>query len=156
MIRRLPTLCHDVTPGPRKDVLYFLSCFHGLLSLLREDPEFYQKACQFLKELVWTQEEIDDAFQRLERHLTNPLSVKEQVVHDANYAELLGAFGIAKAFTKGGAEGQSFEETADIFEHQYLDKIEFRTPAGKRLSDEGRQYVKEFLSCLRDELSCMG
>ena len=36
-------------------------------------------------------------------------------MHDANYVEVLGAFGIAKAFTKGGAERQSYEETIAIF-----------------------------------------
>lgn len=101
--------------------------------------------------LGWTNSEVEEGFRSLERHLKDPQTVEEEIVHDANYIELLGAFGIAKAFTTGGARGQSYEETAEIFEHRYLDKVEFRTPAGKRLSEEGWAYVKEFLKRLRSE-----
>ena len=77
-------------------------------------------------------------------------------MHDANYVELLGAFGIAKAFTKGGAEGQSYEVTADIFEQQFLDRVVFKTPEGKRVAAEGRAYAKAFLRRLRSELALSG
>ncbi|MHB1629179.1 MAG: HD domain-containing protein, partial [Bacilli bacterium] len=82
----------------------------------------------------------------------NPITAEEQIVHDANYIELLGAFGIAKAFTKGGAEGQTYEQTADIFEHQFLDVVEFKTPVGKQIASEKRTFTKEFLARLRAEL----
>lgn len=65
--------------------------------------------------------------------------------------QILGAFGIAKAFMTGGTKGQSLEETADIFEHQYLDKVIFQTPAGKQLAEERKNYTKEFLVRLRNE-----
>lgn len=100
----------------------------------------------------WNAEEIADGLERLHRHLKAPVTIEEQVVHDANYVELLGVFGIAKAFTKGGAEGQSYEETADIFEHQFLDVIEFRTPVGKQIASEKRAYTKDFFARLRAEL----
>jgi uncharacterized protein len=63
----------------------------------------------------------------------------------------LGAFGIAKAFTTGGAKGQSIEETASIFEQQYLDKVIFQTPVGKQMADERKNYTKEFLMRLHTE-----
>ena len=83
--------------------------------------------------------------------MTNPQSIEEKIVRDANYIEVLGALGIAKAFTTSGANGQAIEETADIFEHQHLDKVIFQTPAGKRLADEGKRCTKEFLARLRNE-----
>ena len=100
----------------------------------------------------WDAEEIADGFERLHRHLKAPVTIEEQVVYDANYLELLGAFGIAKAFTKGRAEGQSYEETADIFEHQYLDVIEFRTPVDKQIASEKRADTQDFFARLRAEL----
>ena len=74
------------------------------------------------------------------------------IVHDANYVKILGAFGIAKAFTTGGAYNQTYEETADIFKYQYLDRVEFVTPMGKRLAEEKKAYTKKFLKQLRSEL----
>ena len=88
----------------------------------------------------------------MERHLDNPQTVEEAIVHDANYIELLGAFGIAKAFTTGGARKQTYQKTADIFEYQYLDKVAFLTPMGKQIAKEKRAYTKEFLNQLRSEL----
>ena len=84
--------------------------------------------------------------------MNNPQTVEEMIVHDANYVELLGAFGIAKAFTTGRAYNQTYEETADIFEHQYLDRVELVTPIGKRLAKKRKSYTKNFLWQLRSEL----
>lgn len=105
----------------------------------------------FLGELGWEEREIDDAFDSLRRHLVNPQTPEEKIVHDANFVELLGAFGIAKAFTVGGEFGQSYEETVDIFESRYLDKVVFRTPVGQRIAREERAYTKDFLNRLRNE-----
>jgi HD superfamily phosphodiesterase len=145
-------LSEGVSPPPRLDRLYFLACFHGLGEPLRENEQLRERVKTFLRKLEWTDEDIEGAFQSLERHLTDPQSGEEKIVHDANYSELLGSFGIAKAFTTGGARGQSVPETADIFEHQYLDKVVFQTPAGQRLAEEGRVYAKRFLSRLGKEL----
>lgn len=51
----------------------------------------------------------------------------------------------------GGARGQRYEETAAIFEAQYLDKVEFQTPAGRALAAEKKAYTKDFLNRLREE-----
>lgn len=119
---------------------------------MRDDEQFREQVRTFLHDLGWTDVEVEQAFQSLERHLKAPQTVEEEIVHDANYVEMLGAFGIAKAFTTGGAAGQSYEETADIFEYRYLNKVAFRTPVGKRLAEEERAYTKEFLRRLRREL----
>ena len=152
IVGRLAILSEGIMPAPHADVLYFLASFHGLAYHLASSAEFSNRVHDFLNHLGWSEHEVGDGFQRLERHLRSPLTVEEQIVHDANYVELFGAFGIAKAFTKGGAEGQSYEETADIFEHQFLDAVEFKTPVGQRVATEKRAYTKEFLARLRAEL----
>ena len=78
--------------------------------------------------------------------------VEQAIAAPRQPIELLGVFGIAKAFTKGGAEGQTYEQTADIFEHQFLDVVEFKTPVGKQIASEKRAFTKEFLARLRAEL----
>ncbi len=133
-------------------MLYFLASFHGLVQHIALSSDFLSRVQDFLGQLGWSQQEIMDGFCRLQRHLQSPLTVEEQIVHDANYVELLGAFGIAKAFTKGGAQGQSYEETADIFEYQFLDAVNFKTPTGRQVAAEKQAYAKDFLARLRAEL----
>jgi hypothetical protein len=152
IVARLEVLSEGVEPAPRRERLYFLACFHGLAGRMKSDEALRGETEAFLGGLGWSKEEIREGFDALDRHLKDPQTVEEEIVHDANFVELLGAFGIAKAFTVGGARGQSYEETADIFEHRYLEAVEFRTPAGRRLAEEGREYAREFLRRLRCEL----
>ena len=152
IISRLDLLSQEISSVPNKSLLYFIACFHGLKASLSNDKLFQKQVRCFLQDLEWTEVEIEQAFQSLERHLEDPQIVEEKIVHDANYLELLGAFGIAKAFTTGGARKQSYEQTADIFEYQYLDKVEFLTPVGRRIAKEKRTYTKEFMKQLRSEL----
>ena len=95
--------------------------------------------------------EICELFESLARQFSHPETVEEEIVHDANYLETTGAFGIAKAFTTGGAKGQSMEETVNIFEGQYFDRVEFRTPEGKRIAGERKVYTQDFFERLRKE-----
>jgi uncharacterized protein len=152
IISRLDMLSEGMSSPPRRDRLHFLACFHGLGARLRDDEKFREQTTFFLQDLGWTLAEAQELFRSLERHLESPETVEEEIVHDANKVEILGAFGIAKAFTMGGILGQSYEETADYFEHQSLGKTVFRTPTGRRLAEEGRAYVLEFLTRLRREL----
>ena len=152
IIDRLDFLSRELSQQPNKALLYFIACFHGLEKNLRSDIAFRDRVKSFLRELNWTEVEIKQGFQSLERHLKYPKTIEERIVHDANYVELLGAFGIAKAFTTGGAYNQTYEETADIFEHQYLDRVKFVTPMGKRLAEKKKSYAKDFLRQLRSEL----
>lgn len=150
ILRRLDGLAVGL-PAPDPRILHFLACFHGLQPRLRDDTQFRDEAVALLRTHGWDDDAISDAFTSLGRHLTEPRGVEEMIVHDANFLELLGAFGIAKAFTTGGARGQSYEETAAIYEGRYLDQIEFQTPAGRRLAVEGRAYARAFLARLQEE-----
>ena len=145
-------MSQEISSVLNKSLLYFLACFHGLMANLSEDKLFQNQVTCLLLGLEWTEGEIEQAFQSLERHLEAPQTIEEKIVHDANYLELLGGFGIAKAFTTGGARKQTYEKTADIFEYQYLNKVEFLTPVGKRIAKEKRTYTKEFMKQLRSEL----
>ena len=152
IIDRLGMLAEGISPPPRPDRLYFLACFHGLGKRIASDTNFRDQSIAFLNGLGWTEAEIQELFAGLARHLTAPETVEEAIVHDANKIETLGAFGIAKAFTVGGALGQTYEQTAEFFEHQSLAEAEFRTPAGRRMAEEGRKYALDFLARLRSEL----
>lgn len=148
---RLEPLTEGMAPPPRRRLMCFLAAFHGLEERLGMDGAFRGRALRFLRGLGWSEAEIEEAFASLHRHIKCPRTAEEKIVHDANFLELLGAFGIAKAFTTGGARGQSYEETAAIYEQQYLDPVEFQTPVGRRLAEEGRAYAKAFLARLRQE-----
>ena len=152
MLGRIDALAAGFEPPPRREVLFFLVCFHGLGGKVASDATFRPAVEEFLKGLGWANEEMEDLFLGMIRHLTNPGTTEERIVHDANYLEILGAFGVAKAFTVGGARGQTYSETVDIYEKEYLDGVEFRTPAGRRLAVEGRDYARAFLSRLKQEL----
>jgi enhancing lycopene biosynthesis protein 2 len=65
--------------------------------------------------LGWTAAETTEVLAALARHADGPVRVEERIVHDANAVEVLGAFGTAKAFTTGGALGQSYEQAAAIY-----------------------------------------
>ncbi|MCE5217142.1 hypothetical protein LLH03_08925 [bacterium] len=147
IVSRLPMLSEGLSP--QWDRLYFLACFHGLHARIQNEEAFRERVEAFLGSLGW--QDTADLLASLARHLRAPVTVEEQIVHDANYLQLLGAFGVAKAFLTGGALGQSFEETADIFEHQYLDRVEFLTPVGRRMAADSRAYTKDFLRRLREE-----
>ncbi len=151
IIRRLDTLSEGITPPPRRRLLHFLACFHGLGTRVHEDAALTDQVRSLLSACGWNGTEIDEALECLERHLRAPQTVEEDIVHDANYVELLGAFGIAKAFLTGGSRGQSLQETVQIYEEGYLDQVSFRTPVGRRLAQEGREYAKRFLARLRQE-----
>ena len=150
MMGRLSMLSEGLE-GVRPYMLHFLTAFHGLWPFWHDDPKFPAKAISFLQELGWRESEIEEAATCLQRHLKDPQTVEEKVVHDANYMELLGAFGIAKAFTVGGSLGQTYEETAEIFENRYLNVVKFCTPVGKRMAGEGMAYAKAFLTRLKNE-----
>jgi len=57
------------------------------------------------------------------------------IIHDANAIEVVGVLGIAKAFTKGGAEGQHYEETIRLY-RRFLSGVKFLPPAGHAVEAE--------------------
>jgi hypothetical protein len=151
IIARLDEFAAGVEPAPRADRLFFLASFHGLAPRVRDDDHFREEVDGLLRSLGWTAEEISAAFAALERHCDDPQTPEEWIVHDANAVELLGAFGIAKSFMKGGAERQGYNETLAIFERN-LNRVDFCTPRGRELADKGRNYARSFIARLRDEL----
>ncbi|GAA1119233.1 hypothetical protein [Kitasatospora arboriphila] len=134
----------------RLDLLYFLACYHGLVPCL-DHAGFREDTAAFLGSLGWQPGEISQAFVGLRRHLDGPALIEEQLVHDANYLEAVGAFGIAKAFTTGGARGQHYEETIERARY-FIDRPVFRTPAGRRMAAARRAYAHAFLDDLEAEL----
>jgi hypothetical protein len=129
MVGRLSMLS-DGLQGVRPHFLHFLTAFHGLWLFWNDDPKFRARAISFLQELGWGEPEIEEAAVCLERHLKDPQTVEEKVVHDANYMELLGAFGIAKAFDNApdAAVGRTYKIKIDWdvqkqIHHIWIDNI---------------------------------
>lgn len=130
--------------------LWFLVAFHGLVDALRE-PSFAAGTQAALERLGWDKPSAQKAMEGLRRHTTHPQRLEEKLVHDANLLEVLGAFGVAKAFTRGGADGQTYDETLDIYE-QNLEKARFATDVGRKKAELGRSYGRAFIRQLRAEL----
>ncbi|MHC4715257.1 MAG: transposase [Planctomycetota bacterium] len=153
IMRLVAPLSDGVEPPGRPHMLYFLACFHGLTSDLREDTAFRERTGALLRELGWKPGEIDEALVAVHRHVHTPKTSEEMVVHDANCAETLGALGIAKAFTTGGARRQSYRETLEILEERVLPNATFFTPGGRRLAARAGSFTRDFVKRLHRELS---
>lgn len=151
IIARLNELREGIYPAPSERKLNFISCFHGLVFKIQHETLFRDQTVQFLEDLGWASDEIRGAFISLARHLSAPLEAEEMMVHDANYVEVTGAFGIAKAFTVGGSRGQAYEETLEIFASN-LNKVVFCTPYGKKHYEARKDYSRAFIEMLRDDL----
>jgi len=149
---RLDELCRELEPPPSTRKLFFLAAFHGLGQKLSNDVEFRQSATHFLENLGWGKDESTESFISLDRHLSNPITIEEMIVHDANFFEVTGAFGIAKAFTVGGSYAQTYEQTLEIFEAN-LDKLEFRTPVGRKDYEPRKEAARAFIANLRSDLA---
>jgi hypothetical protein len=150
IISRLSELAEGLEPPPCSYKLNFLACFHGLGPKVDNDPELRAKIVVFLRDIGWKQQDIDASLSSLTTHLSDPRTSEELIVHDANYFEVTGAFGIAKAFMVGGARGQSYEQTVAIFDAN-LRRLTFRTPFGKRCYDSRKAYAEAYLAMLRDD-----
>ncbi len=140
-------------PAPQRHRLYFLACFHGLDGRLQADARFRQAIRAFLLWLEWDEEEIEEIFVALQRHLKNPQSVEEKLVHDADSLERLGAWAIADSFTAGGTRGQSVEETLQLLSRLLETRIDFQTPAGRHLAEKRQRFMRAFLEALRAEIA---
>ena len=148
--QRLDGLARGLTVNDRP-LLHFLAAWHGLADKIAGGSWFADATRAFLRTDGWSDDSIDTAYVALVRHGSSPVSVEERIVHDANAMETIGAFGIAKAFTKGGSEGNTYEETIAVYERN-LERAEFSTPRGRELALEGREYARQFLARLGGEL----
>ena len=151
IIDRLPALGDGLDPPPVPHRLNFLAAFHGLSSTIARDLDFRGRTVRFLAGLGWPEGEITASFAALARHLSDPQTAEERMVHDANFFEVTGPFGIAKAFTVGGARGQRYEQTLEIFAAN-LEALRFRTPAGRALYEPRKAYAAAFIEDLRRDL----
>lgn len=151
IISRLDELSEGLNPAPIPHRLSFLACFHGLGPRICKESEFRESVVAFLEGLGWEKSEFEVMLSSLENHLKDPKTVEEMIVHDANYYEITGAFGIAKAFTVGGSHGQSYETSIERYQ-RFLRHTRFRTSFGKRNYEPRKSYAREFLSKLMDEL----
>jgi hypothetical protein len=134
-----------------RPLLHFLVCWHGLADRIVGGSWFADATRAFLTTDGWVDDDIDTAYVALVRHASSPVTVEERIVHDAAAIELLGAFGVATAFTHGGADRRSLEETMVAYGRS-LERTEFKTPHGQELSMAGRDYARQFLARLRNEL----
>ncbi|MHC4660119.1 MAG: HD domain-containing protein [Planctomycetota bacterium] len=129
--------------------LTFLALFHGLRTLIEEDKNFHERVAQNLEKQGLDRREIDDYFEALTRHEFSPVGPEEMLVADANSWEAVGLFGIAKWFTRGGAVGQSYEETIRQYEQVtlnlsfHLDFVRDRAEPKVRASREYFERLKE-------------
>ncbi len=151
IIDRLESLSAGFDPPPKRHNLCFLAAFHGLNRKIDSDHAFRKRAIIFLNDLGWTDSETKEAFKSLNRHLSAPETPEEMIVHDANFFEVTGPFGIAKAFTVGGHFGQSYERTLKIFKDN-VKNLTFFTPTGQSLYEERRKYCTDFIERLQQEL----
>jgi hypothetical protein len=128
----------------------FITAFHGLASRVRSDSALREAATAHLRKHGRSSDKILGLLDALDRHATSPVSPEEIVVHDANILEVVGAFGIAKTFTKGGAEGQSYEETISYY-RGFLDAARFYTTAARAVEADRRAFAEAFLARFADE-----
>jgi len=150
IVRRLAPLSKGVEASLNKPLLYFLACFHELSSKVRKDKVFRSEIDEFLSKCGWQENEISEAFLSLERHINNPQKIEEEIIHDANFIEVFGALGIAKAFTTGGVKQQSYEETVEFLE-SYINKVQLKTAVGKSMQKKLIQRTNKFLCQIKEE-----
>src|SRR5512142_3082061 len=81
ILRRLASFGEGVDPPPRPHLLAFLACFHGLARALREDERFLAETRALLAGLGWPDADRAEALELVERHLTDPRTAEERIVH---------------------------------------------------------------------------
>ena len=148
---RLEALSRGLTPPPVICRLNFLCAFHGLGGMIKSRPQLRDQVSAFLIDLGWQEDEISFAYDQLDTHLSDPQTSEQKIVHDANFFEVTGAFGIAKAFTVGGVYGQTYEETLAIFQAN-LDKLAFKTPFGRNVYARRIAITRDFIENLKSDL----
>ncbi|WP_347299838.1 HD domain-containing protein [Dolosigranulum savutiense] len=97
-----------------------------------------------------------------------PVTIEGQIVQDADRLDAIGAIGIARAFTYGGATGQAlFDPTKPLDKitdqksastiHHFFDKLLvlqelMNTTTGRKLAKERYQFMLDFLDQFFSEL----
>jgi hypothetical protein len=113
--------------------LNFLLYFHGL-------KDWVEKNKKKILDLGFDERDIS----LLKRHIKNPKTKEEKLVHDANLLENVGKFGIQKSLIVGKKLGRTRKETIDFLKKS-IDKVNFYTPTGKILGRKRIRIVEKFI-----------
>ncbi|KIX98359.1 uncharacterized protein Z520_05660 [Fonsecaea multimorphosa CBS 102226] len=118
-------------------------------------PESYAEHVQLLVEGVSYSSEVKNP-----QHVKNLIDAIPElaVVQDADRLDAIGAIGIARCFTFGGAKGaRSLQDSIQHFEDKLL-KLEgmMKTKAGKAMAKGRSDRIREFMEWWKDEAGTTG
>ena len=164
LVVELTALLHDIadhkfhggdeTAGPRTARQW--------LESLQAPEDLIEQVCQIIARLSFKGAAVAQ----------EPLSLEGMVVQDADRLDALGAIGIARAFSYGGAKGRPLYDPAvppeqhasfeaykkgagptlnHFYEKLLLLKDRFNTAAGRRLAEERHDFLAEFVRRFLDE-----
>ncbi|MBN3037381.1 MAG: hypothetical protein JW834_02955 [Candidatus Diapherotrites archaeon] len=127
-----------------KELMLLTVYFHGRTKRYRKEIWF------FLRQHGFSEIQVAEVFESVERSRTEPKTTEERLAWDANLIDALGAVGIARAFIMAGAKDTSMEDTRAIALSNANRQL--LTKEGKKLSRERVLYSKEFLRIMKKEL----
>ncbi|MGB6463058.1 MAG: HD domain-containing protein [Nitrosotalea sp.] len=153
---------------------------HDIVSYPKSDPrsknssvESATKAKQILDKYSYTREEIKIIADAIRDHSFSRCAVPEtmvgKIIQDADRLDSIGAIGIARTFSVGGAEKRSFYNSGDPFcktrnpddtrwtlDHFYrkllLLEKKMNTDSAKQEARKRIKIMRQFLDVLRDEI----
>ncbi|OAL38609.1 hypothetical protein AYO20_02259 [Fonsecaea nubica] len=118
-------------------------------------PHSYAEHIQLLVEGVSYSSEIKNP-----QNVKNLIDIIPElaIVQDADRLDAIGAIGIARCFTFGGAKGaRSLQDSIQHFEDKLL-KLEgmMKTETGKAMAKERSDRIREFMEWWKDEVGATG
>jgi uncharacterized protein len=137
-VERIVAFCRLVGEdlGADMDVLLRAAIIHGV-----GDKERFREALG---------EDHDKIIRIAEMNSDIPKPLEEQIIWDGNIIDSLGIIGIARAFTRGGHEGQGLDETIKVIRENMLRPV--YTEVGREISIRLLVETNELLTKLEREL----